>query len=369
MTINRLIERSKEESGQSAVLVAMLCGLLIFVIAMTTNIGKLVTEKIALQNAVDLAVYSGAAVQAGKMNEMRRHNDEIWTLINDTRRFLETSDPINPVFNDPAANGPQCNALTLIPDRMSAPAGESAIALVKPLIAFQAGRIQQINATANMDAYAAARDTADANFANTGGKLQVFHNRNASLMQIERVRVDLSYRPMCFDQFGTPRASVWAQGETIDGWFFKDDKGEVAFVAGIINAAPASPFLDTPSAYFAANGCRAPGSSKQGGRCGLSTYAAATPFYGKLGAGDSLGVFDESNQLRYNNPDWVDDSPFTSTLVDKSNLIGPYRPRGNKYRDYKVRFVGLNDSGANYVRANGGQRFNTSQGFFPQMRH
>lgn len=371
MTIDRLSSRWREESGQSAVLVAMLCGLLIFIIAMTTNIGKLVTEKIALQNAVDLAVYSGAAVQAGKMNEMRGHNDKIWQTLDNTRQFLQTSDPgPNPIFVDPSASGPQCNVRILAPG-MKAPAGTAAITAAKGLITVEAGLLNIKNTTANVTALGAARDAADANFANTSGKLRPYHNMGP-LMKLKRVRVDLSYRPMCFNQFGVPLASRWAQGETVDGWFFKDDKGEVAFVAGIVNAAPASPFMDSPQAYFAANGCSAPGSSKQGGRCGLSVYAAATPFYGKLGAGDGLGVFDESNQLRYNNVDFIDGSPSLSMLVDKKNLIGNYRPKSNKYQDYKVRFVGLNDRKANFVQAAGGQQIGNNAGtagFRTKMRH
>src|SRR5262245_25287489 len=61
----------RRESGQSAVLTSLLLIVITIIIAFTTNLGKLVTEKIAMQNAVDMAVYSGAAMQAGQLNELR----------------------------------------------------------------------------------------------------------------------------------------------------------------------------------------------------------------------------------------------------------------------------------------------------------
>src|SRR5688500_5270483 len=96
---------SSRSSGQSAVMSAILFGMLIVAIALATNAGKLVTEKIAMQNAVDLAVFSGAATQAGYMNEMRDINDEMWKLVNDQRKIYERS-PM--VYNMPGVVAPPC---------------------------------------------------------------------------------------------------------------------------------------------------------------------------------------------------------------------------------------------------------------------
>ena len=81
----RSVALRKSEKGQAAVLIALLMGVMIVIVAATTNMGKLVTEKMAMQNAVDLAVYSGAATQAGHLNQMRRIN-QIYAVLSDPER-------------------------------------------------------------------------------------------------------------------------------------------------------------------------------------------------------------------------------------------------------------------------------------------
>lgn len=350
MTIDQLSRRWKDESGQSAVLVAMLCGLLIFVIAMSTNIGKLVTEKIAMQNAVDLAVYSGAAVQAGKLNEMRDVNDRIWQVISQTRTVLQTTEaPIIP-FNIAPQTGPACVQGAARPNGLSAPLADAYIQSQKLIIDGLGLQLQSINLNANAAAIRAAENTAEANYKGTKNLLKPYINRNLHMVKLEQVRIDLTYRPWCFVvPTAPPIPSVYAQGITTNGWYYKNDRGEVAFVAGIVDAHPNSPFLDTPQAYFAANGCKAPGSTKRNGRCGLSVYAAATPFWGKLGASHGL-VNGESNDRDFNNPDFEDNRPYNSMRIDYPSLIRDFKPKDRDYEDYRVRFVGLNDPEAQFVQ-------------------
>src|SRR5579859_2584097 len=76
------------ERGQSSVLAALLTIVLAMGMAMMVNVSKLVTEKIAMQNATDMAVYSGAATEAGYLNKMRAENQKLWQIISDARDVL-----------------------------------------------------------------------------------------------------------------------------------------------------------------------------------------------------------------------------------------------------------------------------------------
>lgn len=66
-----------KKRGQIAVLVALSMTLLFLLLAMVTNISYLVTAKINLQNAVDLASYAGAAQQARYLTEIGKWNYEM----------------------------------------------------------------------------------------------------------------------------------------------------------------------------------------------------------------------------------------------------------------------------------------------------
>lgn len=354
----------RDESGQSAVLAAMLCGVLIFVIAMTTNLGKVVTEKIQLQNTVDLAVYAGAATQAGRLNKMREKNQEIWQIAVDTRDTLSRHSVIgDPLSHDFKGDGPQCSTLAGIPRALSSIYLDNEIRMAKQRIDQLSRDIDQLNKDANKDAYLAAVDTANANYRGAGDLLKAYHDTNAKLMETDRVTLDFTYKAWCIQiPPGTPVQHTWTNGERFDTWVFKDDAGDVAFVAGIEDAHPNSPWLDVND-YFSSTNCP-PQSSPRNGRCGISVYAAAKPFYGKLGAMDNLIT---ENGFIYNL-----DEPIPLPLkmiVDQSGPIQPFKPKDGMYRDYRVRFVGLFDDEANYTRNNpaGGNPFKET-GRFSQYK-
>ncbi|MCX6113502.1 MAG: pilus assembly protein TadG-related protein [Proteobacteria bacterium] len=67
----------KRKKGQIAIMLAMSFTLLLLLVAMVVNISFLVTAKINLQNAVDLAAYAGAAQQARYLTEIGKWNYEM----------------------------------------------------------------------------------------------------------------------------------------------------------------------------------------------------------------------------------------------------------------------------------------------------
>jgi len=70
-------QKSKKESGQVALFVALSFQILFVFFAMIINIGLLVHHKINLQNSVDLAAYYGASKQAEMMNAISHVNFQI----------------------------------------------------------------------------------------------------------------------------------------------------------------------------------------------------------------------------------------------------------------------------------------------------
>ncbi len=70
-------QKSKKESGQVALFVALAFQILFVFFAMIINIGLLVHHKINLQNSVDLAAYYGASKQAEMMNAVSHVNFQI----------------------------------------------------------------------------------------------------------------------------------------------------------------------------------------------------------------------------------------------------------------------------------------------------
>ena len=56
--------------------------------SVTRKVTIRITEKIAMQNTVDMAAYSGASTQAAYLNKMRELNEGIWKDIHGLRSDL-----------------------------------------------------------------------------------------------------------------------------------------------------------------------------------------------------------------------------------------------------------------------------------------
>lgn len=84
------------QEGQTAIL-ALLCMItLCGFVALVASMGRLVIEKIRLQNAADLSAFSGAAVQAAGLNALARLNESIKK---DVDYFAEDDDDDDNVYD------------------------------------------------------------------------------------------------------------------------------------------------------------------------------------------------------------------------------------------------------------------------------
>lgn len=86
----RLQRRSRR--GQAAVLIALVLFSLIVFLALATNMGILVNDKVRMQNAADLGAYAGAYKEAQQLNALVQKNREILDIVDSCRDTI-TSRP------------------------------------------------------------------------------------------------------------------------------------------------------------------------------------------------------------------------------------------------------------------------------------
>ncbi len=82
----------RQRSGQAAVLIALVLFSLIVFLALATNMGILVNDKIRMQNAADLGAYAGAYKEAQQLNALVAKNREIVDMVDSCRDAI-TSRP------------------------------------------------------------------------------------------------------------------------------------------------------------------------------------------------------------------------------------------------------------------------------------
>lgn len=381
-------------------LAAMLTIVLALGMAMMVNVSKLVTEKIALQNATDMAVYSGAATEAGYLNKMRAENDKQWKIIQGARTDLTmngtciqgcsgyqlqnrtltfngtvVTGQFGPdVFYDAQDSGPQCDAVAASNTQglRAAQADLYVKAVAQELTQGQAAQnLKSLNQQGWQAGSSAAKQAAGINYPGTDQKFQRYDPQTNQMVQLQQVNINLSYRGYCIDIFGTPVPAVWATQDSVSGWFYKDpsNPGDVALVGAIRDAHPQDPYIDVGSGattYFSRGSDQAGscgGSSgiwgqvstylPSLGRCGITTFAAAVPYYGKLGSIEGgNATWEQQGDTFY----WNEPNP-SKTLDDYTTRLQKHKPLpaggAVPYQDYKTRFIGVFDSNLNYNSGNG----------------
>lgn len=365
--ISAIRNRASREDGQAAVLIAVLCGVLIVAVAMVSNMGKVTTEKMAMQNAADMAAYSGAATEAGYLNKMRDKNQKIWDIADRTRQLFETSDiPLVPLFHDPSSDGCQCPAKAAA-GPLTAPAAEAVRNTAKIGMQTLEVAIRAENLQGYMQGRSAAIEAADQNYSGTGGHTMIFNTPSGGgMIQLQTAHVELTYRGWC--AFICPPAPpipwvpavrVTHEGEKLDAWLYKKDRGDAMMAVGIVGAHPVSHFMDlSGNGYFTPTSCQF--GSFDGSRCSLDTYALAAPYYGKLGTIENGNAPWEREQL------WNVPNPF---MVDRASTLTQHKiVRGQHYADYKARFVGIYENQAK-LAGTGIQAKNTMLPWGPMMAH
>ena len=318
--------------------------IVIVMIAFTTNLGKLVTERIAIQNTVDLAAYSGAATQAGVLNEIRADNQTIWETHMRVRQLYEPSE-YSPIYFLPATRCPPCAyGPNMCPGNIVAPTGEAVYYGNLPIVTMKVINIQaNLMPRMGMRARSAAQDSADTNY--PGVSLQFL---GTSLMPppLKNDTLDWDYKGWAFTAPAPgcppgPSGAMLVTHHTAPSWFFRDNRvqGEVMFAVGA-RGTPETNFLGNASGTYIGN--------YFGDRNELRAYAAALPHAGKVGTIQG-GQFNTALENR-----WRGGSSFISSDnprdVEGPGVVRPSRVIGGSYNDYKARYVGIFESRAQFQR-------------------
>ncbi len=278
-----------DEAGQAAVLAALCLFTCVVFLALASNTGILVNDRLRMQNTADLSAYAGALEQARSLNEMAQTNLEIWQTINECRHVLATT------------NWTQCDDCECNPHEERD--AEAYIADCVARIEALANHFVEVNRSAPRSAYLAALNTAGGNMPGTdrGDHFSNFEQNESSptywkrtgLIVVERfteVRINYQFNYCCRSSGGYC-ALVYAKHpskiQQWDGWFYKvDPVGDMVYFPTRVSGTPAGGYLDLPRTggatsadeeytYFLSDAI--------GGRDPLKAYAVAKPYEGNIG--------------------------------------------------------------------------------------
>lgn len=332
--------------GQAAVLVALVLFAMLLLVALATNIGIVVNDKIRMQTTADLSTYAAAYSEAASLNEMVNYNKEIVDAVQECRRILGTGNA-GGMWLDEMPCG--C--------RNRSEAAELAIQMCKANIDIAITRFMnraRYERTVG-PALDAGEATAEANFAGVDidffsspffagsptargtywlrgglnlGPTMVYPSI-ADIRQVTDTGLNYSVLTFCGEPPECVPTTMLSNTTYVKSWFYKDSRDPDVWVAGRASGTPEKQFLDTDfrrgggdRGYF--------GASSTGGDDKLFAYAVAKPFEGSLGPAALSGTQRNGNAAV--NPLGV----FTAR--------GAGYPELSMYDEYRARLAGLNEN-------------------------
>lgn len=335
----------RARGGQAAVLIALVLFVMLLLVAMSTNIGIAVNDKIRMQSTVDLSTYAVAYSEAASLNELVDLNKDIVDAVTDCRRVLSTGTL--------GGMWPETTYCGCRPDSIIA---EQAVRMCKVNLDAAIARFvsrAQYDQTVT-PALRAGRATADANFTNVNVSFfdDVWGSPTArstywvrggfnlmgapimipSLADIRQVEDTLiNYQVLAFCPSPPGQCIPLPMNkppEALRTWFYKETRDPDVWVAGRASGTPEKQFLDTDYSsggrdrgYF--------GASSTGGDDTIYAYSVAKPFEGSLGPSGLSGNQRNGNML---------------------GLRGIYTTRGttypklSMYDEYRARLAGVNEN-------------------------
>lgn len=329
--------RLHRRRGQSAVLIALVLFAMLLLVAMSTNIGIVVNDRIRMQTTADTAVYAAAYHEAASLNELVALNEGIADAVEDCRSILEGQ-----LWPETVYCGCQPNSML----------AEAAVLMCKTNIDMAITRFMnraRYEQTVS-PALSAGEATADANF--SGVEMEFFqgifgsptargtHNLMGglnlgpylvwpSIADFRQVTdTMINYRVLAFCPSGNicvPNPMI-KPPESLRTWFYKETRDPDIWVAGRASGTPEKQFLDT--AYGNGSDGGYFGASSTGGDDKLYAYAVAKPYDGSVGPSELNG-----NQANGN-----------------MNVGGIYvaqgvrYPKFSMYDEYRARLAGINEN-------------------------
>jgi hypothetical protein len=334
--------------GQSAVLVALCLFTMLLLVAMSTNIGIVVNDRIRMQSTADLSTYAVAYSEAASMNELVELNKGIAEEVQSCRRTLRDG----PIGGDwPETTPCGCIAESQIAELVVT---ECKMAVDTRIDAFV--RRARYSQTVS-PALAAGERTADENFTGVDvtffqdllgsptarGTYNMQYGYNfggfmiepsvAELRQVADTALNYTVFVTCGEYCEPLPHQLSIQTTWLRSWFYKESRDPDVWVAGRVSGTPEKQFLDTAFGTGSRDGGYF-GASSTGGSDEMFAYAVAKPYDGSIGPSELSG-----NQRNGNTP-----GPF-----------GVYAPRGveypemSMYDEYRARLAGINEDLAGYT--------------------
>lgn len=326
--------------GQAAVMIAMSLFAVMLILAMATNIGMLVNDRVRMQTTADLSTYAVAYSQAASLNEISAANEQIADVVKDCRRQLERG-PIAGAW--PATT---CNCLPTS-------------AMANQVIEMCKMRIDQaimdFADTARYDntmdrALDAGRATAQANFSGVDvsffddvrgsptarGTYTTYWKTNLGASatyqtlgeyeQVTDVKLNYLVAVMCPPKCIPTPVGVPSWPDNVAAWFYKRTADPDIWVAGRASGTPSRPFLDSDYRYDRRDRGYF-GSSSRGGDDMLVAYAVAKPYDGAVGP---------------TRASWAQRTAFFAPRGVFSNQAVWY-PKLAMVQEYRARMAGIQD--------------------------
>jgi len=327
----RFLRRVRQRAGQAAVLIALTLFSLVIFLAMATNVGILVNDKIRIQNAADMAAYGAAYKEAQQLNKLVQINKQILEVARRCRQTLTST----------VWTGEICTCENTSPQaELVIEACQQEMDLLAQQFEFEASYQQTV-----AQAKAVAQSTLDANVSGLGSNLDFFDAASSSatrsgayrlattnapaLANFERVEDTIFNYPVLKQcPFGPSCISVGpvpSPNYDMETWYHKDDKNPDVWVMVAVKGTMQSKYLDIDgggsSGYF--------GSSSDGGAPDtMYAVGVAKPYDGSVGPSEAPADF-------YRNANLPDGPYYTPSSIQY--------PEEAMIDEYRARLAGINE--------------------------
>jgi hypothetical protein len=323
--------------GQSAVLIALSIFAMLLLLAMATNIGIVVNDKVRMQSTADLSTYAVAYSEAASMNDLVQLNEFIADEVRACRYELE------PLFPEEIPCG--CQNRSIVAEGIIMECKASIDAAIRAFVARA-----QYDASVR-PALAAGEATARANFSGVHTTffqdvfgspthegtytIQATYNLGgvdigpaiANLRQVADTGLNYEVLMSCGEPPECIPDPVLSNTTYIHTWFYKESKDPDVWVAGRVTGTPEKQFLDT--AYGNGSDGGYFGASSTGGSDAITAYAVAKPYDGSIGPTGISGLQANGNGV---GPRGVFDPSYVRF------------PKFSMYDEYRARLAGIHEN-------------------------
>lgn len=341
----RALQRGRR-GGQAAVLLAMCIFAMLLLLAMATNIGTLVNDRIRMQTAADLGTYAVAYSQAASLNSLALKNQKIADTVKSCRQQLERG-PVGGAWlgypcdcrpTDPIANQiiETCKLRideAIVDFARAARYEETVAKAVQAGHATADANFSGVDSTffENVTGSPTARNTFQTSWSTNSMGMSGTWNTIAPFNQVTDIKLNYLVIVECTPSCTPLPMPLPSWPKNVKGWFYKTTDQPDIWAAGRVAGTPSSPFLDTAYSAWRPDGGYFGGSS-MGGDDKLVAYAVAKPFDGTVGPTRGSFLQRNGNVIRPT-PPW---GIFWSQAI--------WYPKFTMMPTYRARLAGIQDN-------------------------